>query len=72
MHILKPIKGEPRIPNTARLESLIKERIEYLAKVHDCSKSFVTNTILADGLGIKIREHYYDYKRVTRKTKRTA
>lgn len=71
-HRLKPIKGEPRLRGYNRIEEAIKARITYLAEKHDCSESFVQNTILADALGIKVREHYYDYRRITRTTKRTA
>lgn len=69
MRYQKPIKNRQRL--YAGVVSQIENKIESLARQHDCSKSFVTNTILAEALNIKIEERYYDYKDV-RKIKRTA
>lgn len=68
----------PRIPGTVRdkayaaIESEIKDGLRWLARQHNCSVSFVQNTILADALNIKVPKRYYDFRKVTIRTKKTA
>jgi len=50
----------------------IKAKIARIAEQHDCSKSFVTNTILAEALRIKIDEVYYEDRKYRRKLKKSA
>ena len=72
MHILPRIPGTVRDTISPRVEAEIKEKVQHLANMYNCSKSFVINTILAEALGIKVRAHYYDYKKVVRRTKKSA
>jgi hypothetical protein len=64
----------PKIPGTIRershlaIEPEIEQAIRFLARQHNCSFNFVKNTILAEGLGIKVRARYYDFKRPSRRT----
>lgn len=70
------MRFQKKDPNRQRLYSgvsqRIKERINNLAIQHNCSKSFVTNTLLAKVLNISIEEHYNDYPKIVRKAKRSA
>lgn len=65
---------QPRIKNRKDIHSgvtkEINRKIENLALRFDCSKSFVTNTLLADALGIEL-EYRYDRREATRKAKGT-
>lgn len=68
----------PRIPGTVRdkayaaIESEIKNGLRELAEMHNCSVSFVQNTILADALGVKVIRRYYDYSTITGRIKKTV
>ena len=68
----------PRIPGTIRnkgyvaAEDEITEKLRFLAKQHNCSVSFVQNTIMAEALNVKVKAHYYDYKNPVRKFKKPA
>jgi len=68
----------PRLPGTSRdvaitrVEHEIEAELDYLAKLHNCSRSFVMNTILANALNIKVKARYYDYTKVARRIKKTA
>lgn len=53
---MKPSKG--RKNTHAGLLRQVRNRIDHLAREHDCSKSFVQNVLLAEQLGIEIEEHY--------------
>jgi hypothetical protein len=59
-----------------RLYSAVLEqigtKIQHLADKYDCSKSFVTNTLLAEKLNIKLDEVFYESGKNVRKVKRTA
>lgn len=70
MRYQKPRKDRERL--YAGVLERIKEKIEHLAIQHDCSKSFVTNTLLAEVLNIKIDERYYDYSTSNRKVRKSA
>jgi len=74
MKILPRIPGTTRETVSPRVESEIKEKLNHLMKMHDCSRSFVVNTILAEYLNIKLRHgmRFYDYRKVTRKIKKSA
>ena len=69
MRYQKPIKNREKL--YAGVLNQVESKIGSIARQHDCSKSFVTNTILAEALNVKIEERYYDYKNV-RKVKRPA
>lgn len=58
MRYMRPAKGRKSLSFGA-LKS-IRSRIEYLAKIHNCSMSFVENTLLARALDIDIGEAYDD------------
>jgi hypothetical protein len=68
----------PRLPGTIRdtayaaTEREIKDTLKFIARQHNCSVSFVLNTIIADALNIKVPVRYYDYRKVTGKAKKTA
>ena len=64
--ILPRITGTERDKLYPRVEREIDEQVEHLARMHNCSKSFVVNTILADAFGIGVKERYYDERKVTR------
>lgn len=68
MRIQRPIKNRQKL--YSGMVKQIKDRIESLAYQHDCSSSFVTNTILADTFGIKLEDKYYDYKRSNRNNRK--
>jgi hypothetical protein len=70
MRYQKPIKNRKFI--SAGTTAQIRHRIESLARQFDCSKSFVTNTLLADKLGIEIEERYYDEGRAAFRTVKTG
>lgn len=65
MRYQKPIKN--REPISAGTIAAIKRKISNLAIQHDCSKSFVINTILADALNVNLEEKYYDFRTNRRK-----
>lgn len=68
----------PRIPGYLRnkaytsLEDEIEDELRNIAKIYNCSKSFVQNTIIAEALNIKVKAKYYDYKRIVTRTKKSA
>ena len=53
----------------AGVKHQIKNKIRSLALRHDCSMSFVTNTLLAQVLNVPIHEAYNEPSDVTRKFK---
>jgi hypothetical protein len=48
----------------------IRSKIEDLAAIHDCSQSFVVDTLLADQLGIKLEERYDEIRKDVRRTRK--
>ena len=54
-----PVKGG-RIPRSAGLLKKIDDEVLRQARKFKVSKSFVIATALAEGLGIKIDEKYYE------------
>jgi hypothetical protein len=72
MRILPRIPGTTRETVSPRVEAEIKEKLNYLMKMHDCSRSFVVNTILAEYLNIKLKARFYDYRKTSRKLKKSA
>lgn len=67
--ILPKILGTIRDRSYVAIEPEITQAIKFLARQHNCSFSMVKNTILAEGLGIKIPARYYDYKKPIRRVK---
>jgi hypothetical protein len=65
MRIMKPMAGRKRLSYGAAKK--IRSRIEYLARIHDCSMSFVQNTLLARILNIDIGEAFDERPQSTRK-----
>lgn len=68
MHI-QP-KGFKRDRLYSGVNLAVKRRIREIAAQHDCSMSYVSNTLLADKLGIKEQVPYYEINE--RNKKRTA
>ena len=66
----RPIKNRKKLYSGVLPQ--IERRVEELAFQHDCGKSFVVNTLLADKLKIVIEERFDDYRKADRKAKRTA
>ncbi len=56
MRFQKPIKNRKKL--YSGVDPRIDREIEGLARIYDCSKSFVTNTLLGNVLGIKLEERY--------------
>lgn len=48
---------------TGKVEAKVRQRVATLAIRYNCSKSFVTNTLLAEILDIKPEETIYDVKK---------
>jgi len=69
MRFQKPIKqgGRGRAKLYAGVDAVVEDRIISLSQQHDCSKSFVANSLLAKMLGVKLEEYFDDYKRTTGK-----
>lgn len=67
MRYQKPIRN--REPISAGTLGIIKRRVQALANEHDCSKSFVINTILADRLDVELEERYYDIRKDSKKAR---
>lgn len=53
-------RGVKRIRIYPNVEEVIKKRVQFTAEKFDCSMNFVTNTLLAEVLGIKIDQLYYE------------
>lgn len=70
MRFQKPIKqgGRGRARLYAGVDAVVEDRIINLSQQHDCSKSFVANSLLAKMLGVKLEEYFDDYKNTTRKS----
>jgi hypothetical protein len=58
---LKPVKGGRRQIGS-RVEREIRRRVERDAASHDCSMSYVVNTILAMYYKVKVEEKFNEYK----------
>lgn len=63
-------RGFKRESCSAALMLEIKRKIEQIAAMHNCSKSFVIATLLADSLNIKNQVKYYEITK--RDKKRTT
>lgn len=61
MRYLKPVRGG-RKQVGSRVEREIERRVIQDARSHDCSKSFVVNTILAMYYKVKVEEKFNEYK----------
>ena len=74
MRILPRIPGTSRETVSPRVEAEIKEKLNHLMKMYDCSRSFVVNTILAEYLNIKLKHgmRYYDYRKTVKRVKKSA
>ena len=66
MRIMKRARNRKSLSYGSLAE--IRRKIESLARQHDCSMSFVQNTLLARQLGVDIGEAYDD-SGTTRKTR---
>lgn len=72
--IIQP-RGFKRESLTATSLIEIKRKVEQLAAMHNCSKSFVISTLLAKILNIKGQPDYVTYKSIpngTRKVRSSA
>lgn len=70
MKIQPRISGSERRRMESRFISEIKETIDSIAAMYNCSKSFVIATLVADALGIKEQVRYYNVaKRVKSKSR---
>ena len=66
MRYMSPIKDRKRLG--LGVVKKIRSRIEYLARINDCSMNFVSNTLLARQLGIDIGEAYDDREAARKST----
>ena len=71
-HRLPVIAGTIRECAYIRVEGEILEALKFEARNHNTSISFVGNTIFADAFGVKVKAKYYDYRKATRRTRKTA
>lgn len=69
--VIQPrVTGSERKRMESRFIAEIKETIDAIAAMYNCSKSFVIATLIADALGIKEQVRYYDVtKRVKGKSR---
>lgn len=65
MRIMKRARNRKQL--TFGSLAAIRQKIERLAREHDCSMSFVENTLLARQLGIDIGEAFDDHNLLGRK-----
>lgn len=72
LHILPRIPGTVRDKGYVAMESEIKEKLRAIAKMYNCSISFVQNTIMAEALNVKVPMRYYDYKKAIRKSRKAS
>lgn len=63
----RPVKGGRQSIGACVIKQ-IEDHIEYLAKRHDASKSFIIAVALASAFNIEIGDSYVKYDRKTRKT----
>lgn len=70
MRIQRAIKNREKIYSGTLQQ--IKDKIQALADRHDCSKSFVINTILADAVNVKLEDRYDDYRKDAGKSHKRA
>ena len=68
MRFQKPRKGRARL--YAGVDAVVEDRIIRLSQQHDCSKSFVANSLLAKMLGVSLEEYFDDYRKTAGKSEK--